>query len=164
MELQRIAQNTIRISSKKGIILIDADLPPDASVVIMTNDEFIYPTTDDTLIIEGAGEYEAKGIVVKGIAVAGVTTFEIDTEDSKLLFARSASLEKLSDKDEFDCVLIKVESMLDEGKLAAVTSGLVVLYGDEANIPDSLKEHRVSKVNLKKKEELPGNILFLEKK
>lgn len=164
MELQCITGTTIKISSKKGIILIDPDTTPEAAIAIMTQEEGSYETTNETLIIEGAGEYEAKGIVVKGIRVGQTPSYEIDTEDGKLLFALSSSLEKLTDEDEFDGVLIKVVDALDEGKLAAVTSGLIILYGDEANIPDGLKEHRVSKVNLKKKEELPGNILFLEKK
>ena len=164
MELQRITATTIKISSKKGIVLIDPDTTPDSAIAIMSEEEGNYETTDDTLIIEGAGEYEAKGISVKGVRIADTLSYEIDTEDSKLLFALSTSLEKLVDKDEFDGVLIKVVNALDEGKLAAVTSGLVILYGDEANIPDSLKQNKVSKVNLRKKEELPGNIIFLDKK
>lgn len=164
MELQRTANSTIKISSKKGIVLIDPDATPDAAIAIMSEEVGNFDTTDETLIIEGAGEYEAKGISVKGVRIADTLSYEIDTEESKLLFALSSSLEKLADKDEFDGVLVKVVGPLDEGKLAAVTSGLVILYGDEANIPDNLKANRVSKVNLKKKEELPGNIIFLDKK
>ena len=115
MELQRITATTIKISSKKGIVLIDPDTTPDAAIAIMTEDEGNYDTTDDTLIIEGAGEYEAKGISVKGVRIADTLSYEIDTEDSKLLFALSTSLEKLVDKDEFDGVLIKVVNALDEG-------------------------------------------------
>lgn len=164
MDLTRFGAQSVRLSLKKGSVTIDSDTTPDSAIAIMTEEVGKYDTTDDVLIVEGPGEYESKGIVVKGSRVEGVTVYEIDSGDGKIMFALSSCLSKLSDEDEFDAVLIKAVDELDEAKIASLSSGLTIVYGDEALVPAKIKETTVYKINLKKKEELGANIVYLAKK
>jgi hypothetical protein len=90
--------------------------------------------------------------------------YTIDTGEGRVLVAQSSSIEKLADEDEFDAVIVKAVTPVDEAALAALSSKLVVVYGDEANVPETIKANRVAKINLKKKEELTSNVVYLEKK
>jgi len=164
MDLTRVSENTVRLAFKKGVVLLDPDTFPDAVIAIVTDDAGKYETTEDTLIIEGPGEYETKGIVVKGSRAEGAVVYELDSGEGKIMFAQSTSLAKLADEDEFDAVLIKVVEELDEAKVTSLSSGLTIIYGPAEFVPAKIRENTVTKINLKKKEELGANIVYLAKK
>lgn len=165
MELNSPQLNVLKLNSKKGYVLIDPDTSEDARVVIFNDGcdkELIQ--TDENLIIYGPGDFETAGILIKGTRPDNVTMYTIDTGEGRVLVAQSSSIEKLADEDEYDAVIIKAVTAVDEAALAALSSKLVVVYGDEANVPEVIKANRVAKINLKKKEELTSNVVYLEKK
>ncbi len=165
MELTSQRLNTLKINTKKGYLLIDPDSAEDAKIVILSDDsDQDIPQTSDYLVIYGPGDYEASGILVKGTRNDNQTMYSIDTGEGRILVVLSTSIAKLADEDDYDIVAVKAVSPIEESAVSSLSSNLVVVYGDEANIPDSLKEKRVAKVNLKKKEELGSNLVYLEKK
>lgn len=115
-------------------------------------------------MIYGPGDYEASGILIKGTRNDNQTMYSIDTGEGRILVVLSTSIAKLADEDDYDIVAVKAVTPIEESAVSSLSSNLVVVYGDEANIPDSLKEKKVAKVNLKKKEELGSNLVYLEKK
>ncbi len=165
MELSSPIVNCLKISSKRGYILIDPDASEDAKIIILSDgsDQNI-TQTDDNLVIFGPGDYEASGILIKGSRPENDTIYSIDTSEGRALIASSNSISKLTDEDEYDVVVVKAVTSVDEAALAALSSKLVVVYGSEDFIPETLKEKRVAKVNLKKREEIEGNVVYLEKK
>lgn len=165
MELTSPSTNILKISSKKGYVLVDSDITDEAAIVVLSdNNTQGVKSEDGALIIQGPGEYEAKGIVVKGSRPDEDTTYIVDSGESTALLVSSSSIAKLSDEDDYDVVIVKADVPIDEAKLASLSSGLIVVYGDSNNIPEKVKETKSSKINLKKKEELGSNIVYLEKK
>lgn len=165
MELNSPQLNVLKINSKKGYILVDPDTSEDARIVILNDGldkELIQ--TDDNLIIYGPGDYETAGILIKGARGENETVYTIDTGEGRVLVVLSSSIAKLADEDEFDAVIVKANTPIDEAALSALTSKLIVVYGDEANVPESIKTNRVTKISLKKREELTSNVVYLEKK
>ncbi len=165
MELNSPQLNVLKINSKKGYILVDPDTSEDARIVILNDgsDKDLIQT-DENLIIYGPGDYETAGILIKGARGENETVYTIDTGEGRILVVLSSSISKLADEDEFDAVVVKAVTPVDEAALSALTSKLVVVYGDEANIPESIKANRIAKINLKKKEELTSSVVYLEKK
>lgn len=165
MELTSPLLNVLKINSKKGYVLIDPDTSEDAKIVILNDgsDKEIVQT-DENLVIYGPGDFETAGILIKGARNDAETVYTIDAGEGRVLVAQSSSIAKLADEDEFDAVIVKAVSPVDEAVLSSLSSKLVVVYGDEANIPETIKANKVAKINLKKKEELPGNVIYLEKK
>lgn len=165
MELSSPHLNTLKISSKKGYILIDPDDSSDARIIILNDSEKNHiQQNQDNLVIYGPGDFEASGILVKGQRIDSETIYTIDSNEGKVLVAQSPAIAKLTDEDDYDAVVIKVIETVDEAGLSAISTKLVVVYGDPAFIPDGIKNNKISKLNLKKVEDLGGSIVYLEKK
>lgn len=165
MELTSPQQSVLKINSKKGYILVDPEATEEARIVILSDSSSKeFQQTEENLIIYGPGDFEAGGILIKGVRNDSETIYSIDTGEGRVLLVQSTSLSKLADEDEYDAVIIKTVSPIEESVLSAISSNTVVVYGDAANIPEVIKTQRTSKLNLKKKDELTSNIVFLEKK
>lgn len=165
MELTSPILNTLKINSKKGYILIDPDSSEDAKIIVLSDGSTMdIAQTPDNLVIFGPGDFEASGILIKGTRQDSETIYSIDTGDGRALLASSTSISKLTDEDDYDAVIIKAVAPVTESDLSSISSQLVVVYGDEANIPETVKTSRFPKINLRKKEELGSNLVYLEKK
>ena len=163
MELTVPYQQTLKITGKNGHVLFSPQTADDAKIIIL-DDASDSSFDDDVLCIYGPGEYEAGGIIVKGNRQEGSTKYEIDNGEGRALHVLSDSIAKLTDEDDFDVVIVKANGPLEESQLTSISSGIIVVYGEEGNIPEKIKENKVTKVTLRKKEELPANIVYLVKK
>lgn len=165
MELTSPFNNTLRINTKKGYILVDPDSSEDAKIIILSDNSMQdIPQTSDNLVIYGPGDFEASGILIKGTRQDRETMYSVDTGEGRVLVVSSTSIAKLADEDDFDVVVVKATGSVDEAALSALTSKLVVVYGEDTNIPETLKAKKISKVSLKKRDEIEGNVVYLEKK
>ncbi len=165
MELTSPSLNTLKINSKKGYILVDPDTSEDAKVVILSdNSTKDIQQTPENLVIYGPGDFEASGILIKGTRSENETMYSIDTDEGKALVVLSTSISKLADEDDYDAVIVKAVDTVDEAALSALSSKLVVVYGDASFVPDAIKVNTATKLNLKKTEELTSNVVYLEKK
>lgn len=165
MELTSPNTTTLKITSKRGVVLIDPSFADDAKIIIIDdNHPDVSEKYPDSLVIYGPGEFESSGIMIKGIRSENETMYVIDTGEGKILHAISTSIAKLSDEDDYDVVAIKAVTPVEEAALSSITSKLVVVYGEGENIPKALKDNAVNKINLKKKDELTSNVVYLERK
>ncbi len=165
MELSQPANSTLKINTKKGYILVDPDTSEEAKIVILSDDsEKDIVQTSDNLVIYGPGDYEASGILIKGTRNDFETMYSVDTGEGRVLVVQSGSISKLADEEDYDAVVVRSVSEVDEAALSAITSKLVVVYGDPSFIPEAVKANMVNKINLKKLDELTTNVVYLEKK
>lgn len=165
MEITSPGGTTLKIVSKKGTILINPDSIDDAKIVIIDDDApDISKNYPDTLVIYGPGEFEVGGIMVKGTRQEGNTTYEIDAEEGKILHALSSSISKISTEDEYEAVIVKALAPLEESDVSSLSSRLVIVYGEPQNIPESLKQNKINKINLRKRDDITTNVVYLEKK
>ncbi len=165
MELTSPILDSLKINTKKGYILVDPDSSEDAKIIILSDgsDQEIQQNPEN-LVIYGPGDFEASGILIKGTRLEKETMYSVDTGEGKILIVLSTSIAKLADEDDFDVVVVKAVSPVEESALAAISSKLVVVYGDSANVPEAIKANKTNKLNLKKQEELTSNVIYLEKK
>lgn len=165
MELTSPGAKTLKVNSKKGAVLFDPEYSDDCKIVISEDDApDVSQKFQDTLVIYGPGEFEVGGIMVKGTRNDDKTMYEVDTGEGKMLHALSTSISKLSTEDEYDVVVVRAVSKVEEADLSSLSSKLVVVYGPEENVGDSLKTNKINKVSLKKLEDITTNVVYLEKK
>lgn len=165
MELTSPEINTLKINSKRGYILVDPQTSEDAKVIILSDgsDRDIIQTPEN-LVIFGPGDFEGSGILIKGSRPETETMYSIDSGEGRILLVSSSSISKLTDVDEYDAVVVKAVTSVDESALSALSSKRVIVYGDQSFIPETLLAGKVNKINLKKQEELSSNVVYLEKK
>ncbi len=165
MELTVPQLVTLKINTRKGYILVDPDAGEEAKVVILSDgsDKDIVQTPEN-LVIFGPGDFEASGILIKGTRNDYETMYSLDAGEGRVLVVQSTSISKLADEDDYDAVIVKVVSPVEEAALSAISSKLIVVYGDPEFIPEATKANKVNKINLKKIEDLSSNVVYLEKK
>jgi hypothetical protein len=165
MELTSPIINTLKINSKKGYLLIDPDSSEDAKIIILSDGSAKnIAQTDDNLVIYGPGDFEASGVLIKGTRQENETMYSIDTGEGRILWVPSTSIEKLAGEEEYDAVIVKAVSLVEEALLSSLSAKLVVVYGDPMNVPEMIRNNKTTKLNLKKRDELENNIIYLEKK
>ncbi len=165
MDVSIIKDSSLRIKGNKTAIVIDPlPLKVEAQIAIVTgssSDISFEKVEGLKLIIEGPGEYEVGGVSVVVKRIKDDLCFDI-VENSKILFILSSAISKISQEEDYDAVIIKVNSKLTEDMFSAINSRLYILYGD-MNLA-TLKSENVEKTNrvsLKKAADTSEKIIIL---
>ncbi len=134
MEVTLLDKNSIKIKGKKASLVVDpkSTTPKTAAdAILLTEKEFDPKKVDEfRLIVEEDGEYEVGAIKI----TAAGAVYNINVDNTQVILAKSSSLNKLSDaSNEAEIALVKVDSDLNEGIIAALEAKAVLLYGERAS-------------------------------
>lgn len=138
MDIQILEENSLKIKAKKTILAIDPSSKVakfDADGVLLTSS--LYDPTrinGSRISIEGPGEYEISGLKITGIKSANDLFFSLTWGGVSAIIAKASSLEKVpTDKiDDYQIVIINVDSDLNQSLVTAMEPRIIVLYGDKA--------------------------------
>lgn len=119
MEIEYKGGNCVVISHKKEEIVTDPalsqiglkDQGAKASVQLLTQERFAAPASDETIVVDGPGEYE-----VHNCSIAGIAANAHLTPEGK----RTATIYRLSLEDITIAVLGHVAAKLDDDQLEAI--------------------------------------------
>ncbi len=158
MDFQILGEETLKIKGKKVGIAVDPKEKIskfDADAIISTDNSFDPSRVNDyRVIISGPGEYEVLGLKIAGIKAGDGTIYELISENTNVLVARSSDLENISsDKlDNYRIVIINVNSDLKQGIITAMEPSAVLLYGEKrqegAKNLDGASSKSVPKISL----------------
>src|SRR5258706_16105438 len=98
MDFAILTENGIRIKGKQSLILVDssstrAKAPADAILHLLSKNT----PEDQTLLIQGPGEYETKGTKITGARTDGEMWYEIIMEGVDILIARATTITRMKD-------------------------------------------------------------------
>lgn len=165
MEISLLKDTSIKIKSKTCAVIVDPVSKTDGDVVILTNpaDSLIdaEKVESSKITIDGAGEYEIGGMSIT-IIDKGELLYSFYADSMKVLLLSESMLSKLKEEDEYNAIIVKVNEEVKDTVFSNLPSDLFIFYGDLEKV--QLKEEnikKVSKVNLKKKEEYEGSIILL---
>lgn len=161
MEISKSGENSIKIKTKTVTIVTDPKDETPAEVIIFTTPNFSYtPAFPTKLVITGAGEYEVGGVAIKGEQHGQETLFKI-YDQSKIMLLPSTLAVKTKGEDDFDALIMKINQKVDKNLLSVSGSDTLVLYGNEGEIPEGSEVKKMNKINLKKKEDITGFVIYL---
>lgn len=155
MELSFVSDNSIKIKTKKTTIVVDPDTSVAADGALFTS-----PTQNvregkifsqiKKILIDGPGEYEIGGLMIKAKRVEEELLYHLDSQDGRFFLLPSSLIDKLKEEEESPTVVIHMESKVDERIFSQFPSHLCVVYGPESFLSfaqDSVV--RLSRVNLR---------------
>lgn len=165
MEISRLQDLGVKIKTKTVTIALGAEAP-DAEVEIKMGDDSKYfeKSEGEKLVIKGPGDYEVRGVTISGERLDEDTIYRINDGQYTIVVTNSTSAAKIEiEEDEnVGAVVLRLNSKFDEGVAGPLSTSLMILYGEEANAPQKSLVKK-DKVNLKKRDELESNIVFLSK-
>lgn len=164
MEISRLQDSSIKIKTKTVAIVVEPTGEGDGEVVILTDDPSKYfQKEQEKLIVRGPGDYEVSGVTISGERKGEDVIYKVSDGNFTVIVAQFSAVNKveIENDENISAVVLGLNSKFDEGKVASLTSSLILLYGKEENAPASASKKE--KVNLKKRDELEGNIVYLSK-
>lgn len=160
-----VGTSSLKIKTQKGDIFVGNESTDTPKIVILEDNTVLntkYP--EDTLVIYGPGDFEASGILIKGTRTERSTMYTIESNDgTRVLYVVSDSISNLSEENDYQAIIVKATGPVTDTDLSSLSSSLVVVFGEEKNIPETFKVSKINKVNLKKKDEAIGNLVYLSK-
>lgn len=164
MEISLIKGNSIKIKSNKTVIVTDPIFKAEAQAVILTDNASydLEKVEGKRTVISGPGDYEVGGISIAAKRLKDETIYKVSNDAANILFITSSVVSRVSEVDEYNCVIIKINSKISEDACSVFNSKCYILYGDLSLI--NLKSGNVEKtvkINLRKAEEISGKIFLL---
>jgi hypothetical protein len=141
MEITLVNNSSIRIKGKQGAILVN----PTGKVAGVNGIIFFKDHTvdrknieEDTLIINGPGEYELAGIKISGIINGAEVIYSLRVDKIEILLARVKSLEKEYSKiKEHNIVILLNNESVNPSFVTSLATNVLVFYGEKAE--DNIK-------------------------
>lgn len=161
MEIVKISDNSIKIKTKNVSIAVDPVTKTDSDIIIVTNESVSLVVPDDIkLLIEGPGEYEVGGVHIKGEKAGADFMYTIFDDAYRLYLLPMELISKVREDDDMDAIVIKATGEISKKDVSTLSSSVIV-YGVKGNMQEDENVKRLSRVNLKKKEEIKGFIVYL---
>lgn len=162
MEIARLSGSSIRIKTKNAILVIDPQPKTEADAYLFTSTSNKFGS--ETLSIYGPGEFEVKGVSIKGEKVEDFVCYDFLDESKRILVLPNLEAAKSRETEEYDAVIVNISQKTDDSLLSNIGSELLILYGDSSLITlDQNSVKKTEKINLKKADEFKGFTVFLEK-
>ena len=164
MEISRVQDSSVRIKTKELSIIINPPEKFEEDVVLLTVPNSDLSKYKEKLVFYGPGEYESKGVSIKCERIKNGLVYEIIEELRRVLVCTTDSLSEIKESEGYNAVIIFAKEKIDDTSLSGLSSELIIVYGEGANIalsPETIK--KTEKLNLKKAEEFKGFVVYLSK-
>lgn len=156
MDIALLSKNTLKIKGKKAVLVVDADGPVEANVLLTLNNASINSKAElNQLVIQGQGEYEVGGTKISVYENAADYLYDISIDGLKVIVTEGPILQKMKDKiAERDIVVVHASSEINPAAVTQLAPRVVVLYGEQAiatakalgkENPDSVKKYQSTK-------------------
>lgn len=167
MDIQIFDSSTLKIKNKKTTLAFDPQKNIskfDAEAIILTGDSYDTSRINGSrVVIDGPGDYEISGLKISGKGFLKDIIYELSSDNTNVLVAKSSVLNKLSsDKvGDYSIVILNVDEDLNQTVVTAMEPRVVVLYGanakEGAKILGSENSSTVSKFSVSE-EKLPEEL------
>ena len=168
MEIVKISPSSVKIKSKLGAFAID---PVDtkgtveADAVLFLNrtlkqQDINVPT--NTVIINGPGEYEIKGVKFTGLGRGDKIAYSGRFDNVDTLIVKASSFNSTKElARECNILLVEADEIVDQSLVALTNASVVVLYGEKAvDSVTKLGKEAIAEVNkmVMTKDKLPTDM------
>lgn len=135
MEVTLLDKNSLKIRGKHAGLVVNPVVKTTADAVLLLGQAplDISKVEGQRLVIEGEGEYEVSGVKISSFGNKLDLAYEINMDGLDVFLANGETLKKLHDaKRECQVLILHADSIVSESLVAALSSLLVILYGEKA--------------------------------
>lgn len=133
MEISFLSEDSIKIRTKKAILVVDPDESVSADVALLTSK---VPSKNgekswniEKIVVDGPGEYEVGEAMIKAKQLGDTIAYRLEDQDGKLLLLAASVVSQVKEEDEYKGVVIHMDEAVDDSIFSKFSSKLFVLYG-----------------------------------
>lgn len=134
MDVQLLNKQSLRIKGKRAAVVVNPSEKAVYNAVILLGGLKI-PTNreEETVVIQGAGEYEIGGIKITGIQADTEVIFSMKVDGIDILIGKIVSLEKMQHKVKDHNVVIAVcDEVVNASFVTSLADNVVLFSGEKA--------------------------------
>lgn len=163
MEIIKVGDKSFKIKARNTSFIINPEKKIDGDIVLLTQKPKDYNQFEGKLVIDGPGEYEACGVSIKAELTNGSLSFDMLEESQRILILSSLSGAKLEETEDYTATVVLFDGR-SKDSISKIGSQVVIIICPEDILPQDISNiKKTDKVNLKKKEELNGSMVYLSK-
>lgn len=163
MEISRTSDNAVKIKCKNAVLLVDSTNATDQDIILSTTPgDYENYTNQVKLLINGAGEYEVSGVVIKAEKQGEGLWISVLDEPYKVLICDSENVSKATEEEGYDALIVKAKLNVQKDLLSSFSQKVCIVFGQEELLPSG-DVKRLQKINIKKMDDVAGSIVVLAK-
>lgn len=144
MDIYWFGQTSFKIKCKQAAVLVDPKKETEADAILLTQKEGeVFNEAESGLVISGPGEYETKGINIKGISLGDGILYLIEEKKLSVVLTGKAG-NKLSEQDVDevgDCDILMVPAQGAQDMISKLEPKIIIpIYEDGGSLDSFLKE------------------------
>lgn len=142
MEISSLSQNSLRIKSKRAVFIVDPNLTKTSrsesnyqAAILLNSSLNQQNINNETVIINGPGEYEIGGIKMNAIRYENDIIYNPVVDGVDVILGKLSSLEKAQHKlKEQHIVIAYVDNIINASFITSLASNVVIFYGEKASV------------------------------
>jgi hypothetical protein len=133
MEIALLSKSGLRMKGKSAIFVVDPVGPVAANAVLMLNPSSEYEN-EETVVINGAGEYEIGGVKINGLRNENNVLYSIQIDGMEVVVGSISLLSAMQHKlKEHNIVIVNCNETTDASFLTSLAVNAVLFCGDNAS-------------------------------
>lgn len=148
MEIALLPKSGLRIKGKSATFVVNPGSVTSANAVMLLvpGDEF---TTEESVVLNGAGEYEIGGVKITGLRNDKSVLYSMNIDGMEVVVGTvnlfSAMQHKLK---EHNVVIVNCEETIDASFLTSLGVNAVLFYGEKASVvAEGFEKEKLQKMN-----------------
>jgi hypothetical protein len=148
MEIALLQKSVLRIKGKNATFVVNPQVSATANAVLLfdPNDQF---TTDEAVVLNGAGEYEIGGVKLTGLGNEKSVLYSMNIDGMELVVGTASLLSAMQHKlKEYNIVVVNCEEVVDAAFLTSLAINAVLFYGEKApDVAEGFEKEKLQKTN-----------------
>lgn len=134
MEISSLSTSAVKIKGKSATFVVNPQNATPANAVLSFEPGADVKTeSDESIILNGAGEYEIAGVKITGLRNEKCVLYSMHIDSLDLLVGPIALLSAMHNKiKEQNIVIVLCDEVIDASFLTALTVNAVLFYGEKA--------------------------------
>ncbi len=148
MEIALLQKSVLRIKGKSATFVVNpqASVPANAVLLLDPNNEF---TTEEAVVLSGAGEYEIGGVKLTGIRNEKSVLYSMNVDGMEIVTGTGTTLSAMQHKlKEHNIVLVNCEETIDASFVTSLAVNAVLFYGENAQaVAEGFEKEKLQRMN-----------------
>lgn len=137
MEIAILQSSALRIKGKRSSFVVDLTSTKSNSdtkaVILLTRSLNELNVSEDTVVINGPGEYEIGGVKMNASRLEGEMVYNPNVDGVEVILGKISSFEKMQHKlKEQHIVIAYVDTKINASFITSLASNVVIFYGEKA--------------------------------
>ena len=148
MEIGLLQKSALRIKGKVATFVVNPQDAVAANAVLMLDSNSEY-TSEEAVVLQGAGEYEIAGVKISGLRSDNTVLYSMTLEDLDLIVGSLKTLSLMQHKTkEHNIVMVLCDEVGDASFLTSLAVNAVIFYGEHAQeVAQGFEKEKLQQLN-----------------